>query len=91
MEIIRTYAAITWTWIVAHPEIPVFVLLYLFWNVKPRTPPANPRLRALWLVLERLSFLAWHRWGGPLKRFGIVYPPLPEIPEKEPITDVPRE
>jgi hypothetical protein len=67
--LIRAYA-----WCLAHPEIVVPLVVYLAWNVIPRTPPRDRRLFALWAVAERLMLLSWDRWGGSAKALGIVSP-----------------
>jgi hypothetical protein len=63
-----------YTWLISNPEIWVPVLVYLAWNIIPRTPPADRRLFALWSVAERLMVLSWDRWGGKAKSLGIVSP-----------------
>lgn len=65
---------IIYTWAIEHPHIWVPVLVYVLWNVVPRTPPADRRLFALWALGERLMVLSWDRWGGGAKALGIVSP-----------------
>jgi hypothetical protein len=67
--LIRAYA-----WCLAHPEIVVPALVYVAWNVIPRTPPRQRFLFALWSIGERLMLLSWDRWGGSAKALGIVSP-----------------
>lgn len=55
------------TWVVGHP-ITVAVVAYMAWNISARIPPPkDPILYWLWDLSEKLCFLAWGRWGGPLK------------------------
>jgi hypothetical protein len=68
------YLAIVWAWCLAHPEIVVPAIVYVAWNVIPRTPPKDRRLFALWSLGERFMFLAWNRFGGPWKSLGIISP-----------------
>jgi len=63
-----------YTWLISNPEIVVPVLVYLAWNVIPRTPPTDRRLFALWSIAERLMVLSWDRFGGKFKSLGIVSP-----------------
>lgn len=67
--LIRAYA-----WALAHPEIVVPIIVYIAWNVIPRTPPRDRRLFALWAVAERLMLLSWDRWGGVPKALGLISP-----------------
>lgn len=77
MDSILQYLAIVWAWCLANPQYSgpalAFVLLTVYSYV-PRTPPSNPTLYVLWRVLERFTFLAWDKWGGPFKWIGIVSP-----------------
>ena len=68
------YLAIAYAWMLANPEIWVPILVYVCWNVIPRTPPTDRRLFALWSLGERLMVLGWDRWGGRVKSLGIVSP-----------------
>lgn len=61
-------------WCLAHPEIVVPVIVYIVYNVIPRTPPRDRRLFALWSIAERLLVLSWDRWGGRAKLLGVVSP-----------------
>ncbi len=65
---------IIYTWAISHPEIVVPILVYIAWNLIPRTPPADRRLFALWAIAERLMVLSWDRWGGRAKSLGIISP-----------------
>lgn len=77
MTELQTQILAVWAWCWAHPEYSgpalAFLLLTIYSYV-PRTPPKNPTLFQLWSVLERLTFLSWAKWGGPLKMFGVVEP-----------------
>lgn len=65
---------IIYTWLISHPEIVVPIVVYVAFNVIPRTPPADRRLFALWAIAERLMVLSWDRWGGKAKALGIISP-----------------
>jgi len=68
------YLMLAWSWALSHPEIVVPLVIYIMWNVVPRTPPRDRRLFALWALGERLMLLSWDRWGGSAKALGIVSP-----------------
>lgn len=70
----QRYLLTAWAWCLAHPEIVVPILVYVVYNVVPRTPPRNRQLFALWSVVERACVLGWAKWGGPWKLLGIVSP-----------------
>lgn len=71
---INDYLAIIYTWCLANPEIVIPALVYVAYNVIPRTPPVNRQLFALWSLAERAMVLSWDRWGGSAKLLGIVSP-----------------
>ena len=70
----QDYLAIAYTWILANPHIVVPALVYVAYNVIPRTPPVNRQLFALWSLVERAMVLSWDRWGGSAKLLGFVSP-----------------
>jgi hypothetical protein len=74
MQQALNYLAIVYAWCLAHPEIVVPAIVYIAYNVIPRTPPKDRRLFALWALAERLLVLSWDRWGGSAKALGIVSP-----------------
>lgn len=77
MNDVYQYLMLAWAWCLAHPEYsgPALSLLLLtVYSYVPRTPPKNPTLFLLWCVLERLTFMTFTKWGGPLKMFGVVEP-----------------
>lgn len=82
---IYDYLYIAWVWCLAHPEIAIPIVIYLAWNIIPRTPPKNRFLFALWSVAERAMLLSWERWGGTVKSLGIVSPD-PEVWADEALT-----
>jgi len=67
------YILSAYAWAVSNPEIVVPVLIYLAYNIIPRTPPTDRRLFALWAIAERLMVSQWDRWGGA-KLLGVVSP-----------------
>jgi hypothetical protein len=55
------------SWVHSHP-MAAAIVAYVAWNVSSRIPPPKNRyLYWLWDLSERLCFLAWGKWGGPLK------------------------
>ena len=64
---------VIYAWLLANPHIWVPIVIYVAYNVIPRTPPADRRLFALWAIVERLMVSQWDRWGG-IKALGIVSP-----------------
>lgn len=68
------YILAAYAWTLANPEIVVPIIVYVAFNVIPRTPPKDRRLFALWSIAERLMVLSWDRWGGWPKSLGIVSP-----------------
>jgi hypothetical protein len=68
------YLLAAYAWCLAHPEIVVPAVVYVLWNIIPRTPPKDRRLFALWAVAERVMVLSWDRWIGVPKALGIVSP-----------------
>lgn len=84
------YLMIAYAWCLAHPEIVVPAIVYVAWNVIPRTPPRDRRLFALWSLAERAMLLSWDRWGGRAKSLGIVSPSPDEWADEAPTRkDVP--
>jgi hypothetical protein len=73
-------------WMLANPEIWVPAVIYLIWNIVPRTPPANRQLFALWALGERFMFLAWNKFGGKFKALGIVSPSPETWAQEKPTT-----
>lgn len=61
------------------------LVLLCVYSYIPRIPPKDPTLFLLWSVLERLTFLTWAKWGGPLKWIGVVAP-SPEVWASEAVT-----
>lgn len=84
MEQAQAYLLVIWAWCLAHPEIVVPLIVYVAYNVIPRTPPRNRQLFALWSVAERLMVLGWDRWGGRAKSLGIVSPSPDEWAQEKP-------
>ena len=63
-----------------HQEWVIPLALYLAINLARRdylVKHANPTVRAIASVLERVLFLQWDRWGGKFKALGIVSPEVP--------------
>lgn len=90
MNEVYRYLLIIWAWCLAHPEIVVPAIVYLAYNIIPRTPPANRQLFALWSIVERAMVLGWAKWGGPWKALGIVSPSPEEwAAEKPTVKDSP--
>ena len=73
-----------YAWLIANPEIVVPILIYVCWNVIPRTPPTDRRLFALWSLGERLMVLGWDRWAGSWKSIGVVSPDPEKWAEEQP-------
>lgn len=81
---------VAWAWCLAHPEIVIPIIVYLLFNVIPRTPPKNRTWFALWSLAERAMVLSWDRWGGKAKAIGIVSPNPDEwASEKPTVKDAP--
>jgi hypothetical protein len=84
MQALAQYLLVAWAWCLAHPEIVVPAVVYVAWNVIPRTPPKDRRLFALWSLAERLLVLSWDRFGGSWKALGIISPNQSEWAKEAP-------
>lgn len=84
MQEAQTYLLAIWAWCLAHPEIAVPIVVYVAYNIVPRTPPKNRTLFAIWALFERLVVLSWDRWGGSAKLIGIVSPNPDEWAQEQP-------
>ena len=78
------YLTIAYAWAIAHPEIVVPIVVYVAFNIIPRTPPKQRQLFALWSIAERAMILSWDRWGGRAKAIGVVSPSPDEWSDEAP-------